>query len=88
MCYLSGDTVVILDPGLDIIERLGLSLFTFISFGCSVLILLSDKLADEIDLYLFSVFTVYSVSVHLEALDLSNDTPFFYPFLIDLSFIL
>ena len=61
--FFSGDTVVTLAPGLDILERLGLSLLTFIYFGCSMLVLLSDKLADEIDLDLFSVFTVSSVSV-------------------------
>ena len=47
---LSDDTVITLAPGLDIIERLGLSLLTFIYFGCSMLVLLLDKLADEIDL--------------------------------------
>ena len=51
------DTVVTLAPGLDILERLGRSLLTFISFGCSMLVLLSDKLADEIYLDLFIVFT-------------------------------
>ena len=57
------DTVVTLAPGLDILERLGLSLLTFIYFGCSMLVLLSDKLADEIYLDLFIHFTVSSVSV-------------------------
>ena len=52
---MSGNAVVILAPCLDIIETLGLSplnlsLLNFISFGCSILILLSDKLADETDL--------------------------------------
>ena len=46
ICYLSGETKVVLAPGLDILKRLGLSLFMFIYFGCSMLILLSDKLAD------------------------------------------
>ena len=50
---MSGDTVVTFAPGLDIIERLGLSLLTFISFGCSILVLLSDKMSDEIDLDFF-----------------------------------
>ena len=61
--FLSDDTVVTLSPGLDILERLGLSLLTFIYFGCSTLILLSDKMADEIDFDLFRFFTVSSVSV-------------------------
>ena len=60
---MSGDTVFTLDPGLDILEKLVLSLLTFISFGCSMLILLSDKLADETYLDLSSVFTVSYVSV-------------------------
>ena len=60
---MSGYTLVILATGLDILERLGLSLLTFISFGCSMLILLSDKLADETYLDLSSVFTVSYVSV-------------------------
>ena len=60
---MSGNTVVTIAPGLDILERLGLSLLTFISFGCSMLLLLSDKLACEIDLDLFIVFTVSYVSV-------------------------
>ena len=60
---MSDDTLVTLAPGLDILERLGLSLLAFISFGCYVLVLLSDKLADEIYLDLFIHFTVSSVSV-------------------------
>ena len=60
---MSGDTVVILDPCLNILERLGLSPITYIYFGCSVLTLLSDKLADDIDLDLFIYFAVFSVSV-------------------------
>ena len=55
---LYGDTVVTLAPGLYILELLGLSLLTFLSFGCYMLVLLSDKLACEIDLDLFIVFTV------------------------------
>ena len=57
------NTVVTLAPGLEILERLGLSLLTFISFVCSMLVLLSDKLADEIDLDIFVVFTVCYFSV-------------------------
>ena len=54
--YLSGDTVVILDPCLDILEKVGLSLLNlsllnFIYFGCCILVLLSDKMADEIDFF-------------------------------------
>ena len=60
---MSGDTVFTLAPGLDILEILELSLITFIYFGCSMLILLSDKMSDEIDLDLFIVFTVSSVLV-------------------------
>ena len=60
--FLSIDTVVTIDPGLDILERIGMLLLPSISFGCSRLILLSDKLAYEIDFDLFSVFTVSSVS--------------------------
>ena len=60
---MSGKTDITLATGLDIIERLVLSLLMFISFGCSMLVLLSDKLADEIDLDLFIVLTVSYVSV-------------------------
>ena len=70
---LSGDTVVTLAPGLDILGRIGLSLLTYIYFGCYMLVLLSHKMSDEIDLDLFIVFTVYFVSVIWEALDLSNN---------------
>ena len=68
-----GDSVITLAPSLYIIEILGLSFLTSIYFVWSMLVFLSDKLADEIDLDLFIVFTVFSVSVLLEALDLSND---------------
>ena len=54
---LSVNTVITLAPGLDIIEIFGLSLLTFISFGCSMFVLLSDKLADEIYPDLFIVKT-------------------------------
>ena len=59
---MSGDRVVILAPCIDILEKLGLSLLNFIYFGCFILVLLSDKLADEIDLASFSGFTVSYVS--------------------------
>ena len=59
---MSVDTFVVLAPCLYILEAPGLSLLTFISFGCSILVLLSDQLAYEIDFF-FSVFTVSSVSV-------------------------
>ena len=63
---MSGDTVVIFAPCIDIIETLGLSLLSFlflnfISFGCCSLVSLSSKLADELDLVLFCGFTVSSV---------------------------
>ena len=61
----------------DILETLGVSLLNFsflnfISFGCCFLVSLSDKLADEIDLVLFSGFTVSYISVLVEDLELSN----------------
>ena len=73
-----GDTVVILAPCTDILETLGLSLLNMsfliiISFGCCYFVYLSYKLADEIDLVLFCGFTVSSVSVIEEDLDLSNE---------------
>ena len=63
---MSKDTVVILYPCTDILETLGVSLINlsflnFISFGCYFLVSLSDKLDNEIDLVLFSGFTVSSV---------------------------
>ena len=58
-----GDSVVTLDTGPDISEILGLYFLTSIYFGCSMLVLLSEKLSDEIDIDLFIVFTVSSVSV-------------------------
>ena len=92
---MSRNTVVILAPYTDILETLGVSLFYFsflnvISFGCSFLVSLSDKLADEIDLVLFSGFTVSSVSVLVEdiespnELDLLNVMPLFDSLLKDL----
>ena len=59
---MSGDIGVVLATCLDILETLGLSLLKFISFSCYILVLLSDKLADETDL-VFSVITVSYVSV-------------------------
>ena len=85
---LSSNTAIILAPGLDIPERLGISLLKFIYFGCSMLILLSDKIADETDLDLFIYFTLSSVSFLWEALDLSNDIPLFDSLLIDSPFLL
>ena len=88
---MSGDTVVILAPSLDIPETPGLSLLTFISFVCSILVLLSDKLADEIDLDLFRFLTVSYISILWELLnlsnelDLSNAVPLFGSLIIDLS---
>ena len=87
---MSGYKVVTLAPGLDILERLGLSLITFIYFGCSMLIPLSNKLADEIGFVLFIIFNVSSVSVLPEALELSNELDLlnavllFHSLLIDL----
>ena len=60
---LSGDSVVTLATGTGIPERLVLYFLTYIYLGCSMLVLLSEKLADEIELDLFIVFTVSSVSV-------------------------
>ena len=56
------NTVVILDPCIDILETLGLSLITFISFGCFILSLLSDKMADKIDLVFQWFYCVSSFS--------------------------
>ena len=60
---MSGNTVDTLDPGIDIVERLGLSRLLFIYFGYSMLVLLSYKLSDGIDLNLFIFKTVSSISV-------------------------
>ena len=62
-----------------------MSLLISISFGFSILVLFSDKLADGIDLDLFTNFTVYSVSVLLVDLDLPNDLPLSDLLLLDLS---
>ena len=61
---ISGVTLDTLFPCPDIPERLGLSFLISISLGFYILVLFSDKLADEIDLDLFTYFTVSSVSVH------------------------
>ena len=53
---LAGNSLVAVAPSLDILERPGLSFITSVYFFCDVLLLLSDKLADEIDLDLFIVF--------------------------------
>ena len=63
---LSDNTVVILAPCKDKLETQGVSLLNlsflkFISFDCSFLVSLPDKLADEIYLVLFRGFTVSSV---------------------------
>ena len=97
MRYLSVNTVVILAPCTYKLETLGLSLLNlsflhFISFVFYFLLSLSSKLADEIDLVLFSGFNVSSVSVLEEDLDLSNEldllnvTPLFDSLLIDFLF--
>ena len=63
ICFLYGVTLDTLYPCLDIQERLELSFLISISLGFYILVLLSDKLADDIDLDLFTGFTVSSVSV-------------------------
>ena len=65
-----------------------MSFLTYIYLGFYILALLSKKLADETHLDLFSVFTMSSVSVPWEALDLSNDPPLSDLLLMDLSFLL
>ena len=72
---LSGVTLDTLYPRPDIPEILELSFLISIFLGFSVLVLLSDKMAHEIDLYLFTNFNVSSVSVLWVDLDLSNDLP-------------
>ena len=61
--FLSGVTLDTLSPCPDIPERLELSFLIYISLGFSNLLLLLEKLADEIDLDLFTIFTVSYVSV-------------------------
>ena len=60
---LSGVTPDTLAPCLDIRERLKLSSIIPIYLDFSILVILSDKMADEIDLDLFTDSTVSSVSV-------------------------
>ena len=77
-----GDTVVILPPCKDILETLRLTLHNFsciiiMYFGCCYLVYLSSKLVAETDFVLFCCFTVSSVSVPEEYLDLSNEVILF-----------
>ena len=83
--FWSGVTIYKLSPCTDITERLELYFLISISLGFSILVLLSDKLADEIDLDLFTIFTVYSVPVLWVYFGLSNDLPLSYLLLLDLS---
>ena len=83
---LSVFTIDKLFPCPDIPERLELSFLISLSLGFSILVLLSDKLADKIDLYLFTDFTVSSISVLWVYLDSSNDLPLSDVFFMDLSF--
>ena len=79
--YPSGDTVVIISPRTDILERPRMSLINFsflivITVGCCSLIFLSSELADDIDI-LVSCFTVSYVLVFEEILYLSNEDNLF-----------
>ena len=91
---LSGDLLDTLDPCPYIPKILALSFLISISFGFYFLVLLSEKLADEIDFDLSSVFTVSSVLVlwlYLDLyyyLNLSYDPPLSDLFLMDLYFLL
>ena len=60
--YLSRDTVIIFDPCQGTLKTLGFSLLSFISFDFSILVLLSDKLTDEIDLYYLVFIRVFCFS--------------------------
>ena len=66
-------------------ERLELSFLISISDGFSIFVLFLDKLADEIDLDLFTIFTVSSVSVLWVNLYLSHYLTLSYLFLMYLS---
>ena len=94
MRCLSGDSLDTIAPCPDIPERLELYFLISIFLGFSILALLSEILADEIDLDLFSVFTVSYVSFLLVYLDLSNDLYLFNDiplsdlFMMGLSFLL
>ena len=70
----------------DIPERLELYFLISISLGFSILVLLSDKMSDEIDLDLSTDFTVSYVLVLWVDLDSSNDLPLSDLLLMDLSF--
>ena len=61
---------------------------SFIIIGCFSLVSLSSKLADEIDLVLFYGFTVSSVSVLEEDLDLSNELNLFNAMSLSDSFLI
>ena len=60
---LSDVTLDTISTGPEIPERLELSFIISISLGFYILVLLSDKKTDEIDLDLFTDFTVSSISV-------------------------
>ena len=83
---LSGITIDTLHPCIDMRERLALSYLISIPFGLFLLVILSDKLADEIYLDLLTDFNVSSVLFIWVDLDLSNDLPLSDLFLMDLSF--
>ena len=90
ICCLSGVTLDTLYPCTYIPERLGLSFLISIYLGFSILVLFWYKLADEIDLDLFTAFNMSYVSVLWVDLDLSNDLPlsgllmvYLYFFLLD-----
>ena len=60
---MSDNSLETLSPFPNMPERLGLSFLISIFFGLFILVPLSEKLADEIELDLFSAFTVSYVSV-------------------------
>ena len=61
---------------------------TYFSEGLYILVLLLDKLVLEIDLDLFILLTVFSMSVLWLDLDLSKDLPCSDLFLLDISTVL
>ena len=65
-----------------------MSLQTYISEGFSILVLLLDKLVLEIDLDIFTLLAVFSMSVLLLDPDLSNYLPLSYLFLLYVSTVL
>ena len=85
---LSGVTLDKISPCLNIPKSLELSLLTSLFWGFSILVLFSDNLTDEIDLYLLTDFTVSSVSVIWLDLNLSHDLPLSDLLLMDLSFFI